>query len=121
MRDAYDELYVYTMGRSGFILQHVVDAFGAQTANKDTKPIGITFALVGLLLRVEKRYSGRQVQEVHMKLARLKKQWPAIPLPEDRGSVTAVDVMAVAEGKLGILRSTPGAGQCGPLITRVIS
>jgi len=36
MRDAYDQLYVYTMGRGreSFILQHVVDAFGAQTANE---------------------------------------------------------------------------------------
>jgi hypothetical protein len=32
MRAAYDEVYAYTMGRPGFILQHVVDAFGAQTA-----------------------------------------------------------------------------------------
>jgi hypothetical protein len=28
-REAYDELYVYTMGRNAFILQHVVDAFAA--------------------------------------------------------------------------------------------
>ena len=98
MHEAYDELYVYTMGRSGFILQHVVDVFTAQTATTDTKPIGITFALVGLLLRVEK-HIGRQVQEVHMKLAKLKKRWPAIPLPKDRGSITAVDVMAASEGQ----------------------
>ena len=30
MRAAYDEVYVYTMGRPGFILQHVVDAFAVQ-------------------------------------------------------------------------------------------
>ena len=96
--DAYDELYVYTMGRAGFILQHVVDAFGAQTASKDTKPIGVTFALAGLFLRVERQYSGRQVQQVHVKLAKNRTQWPGIPLPEDRGSMTAVDVLAVAAG-----------------------
>ncbi len=86
--DAYDELYVYTMGRDGFILQHVVDAFGAQTASKDSKPMRVTFALVGLFLRVERQYSGRQVQDVHMQLARHRKQWPSIPLPEDRGGMT---------------------------------
>jgi len=32
MRAAYDEVYIYTMGRPGFILQHVVDAFAVQTA-----------------------------------------------------------------------------------------
>jgi hypothetical protein len=30
--DAYDELYVYTMGRENFLLQHVVDAHIAQSA-----------------------------------------------------------------------------------------
>jgi hypothetical protein len=100
MRAAYDELYVYTIGRGreSFILQHVVDAFGAQTANEHSAPIGITFALAGLYLHVEKAYSGRQVQHVHMQLGRLKRPWPAHPLPRDRGSMTAVDVMAVPEG-----------------------
>jgi hypothetical protein len=40
MRVAYDEVYVYTMGRPQFILQHVVDAFAAQTATERSKPIG---------------------------------------------------------------------------------
>ena len=53
-RQAYDELYVYTMrhGGASFILQHVVNAFAAQTATDQTKPIEITFALVGLYLDV---------------------------------------------------------------------
>jgi hypothetical protein len=38
-RAAYDEVYVYTMGRPGFILQHVVDAFAVQTATDDSRPI----------------------------------------------------------------------------------
>ena len=63
IRAAYDELYVYTMGRPGFILQHVVDAFAVQTATADTKPIAIVFGLVGLYLHVEKQFSGKQVQK----------------------------------------------------------
>ena len=100
MRKAYDEVYVYTMGRDGvsFTLQHVVDAFAAQTASADSKPIGVIFALVGLYLHVEKQYSGRQVQRVHMKLGQQKGQWPAVPLPRDRGSMTVIDVLAVPEG-----------------------
>ena len=99
-RDAYDQVYAYTMGRGrdSFILQHVVDAFGAQTARETSKPIGITFALVGLYLHVEKQYSGQQVQRVHMQLGQKKRQWPAIPLPRDRGTMTAADVLAVPEG-----------------------
>lgn len=96
IRAAYDELYVYTMGRPGFILQHVVDAFGVQTATADTKPITIVFGLVGLYLHVEKQFSGKQVQKAHMELGRRKREWPNLQLPDDRGSMTATDV-AVSE------------------------
>jgi hypothetical protein len=98
MRAAYDELYVYTMGRPGFILQHVVDAFAVQTANRDAKPIAIVFGLVGLYLHVEKQFSGRQVQKTHMELGRRKRAWPSVYLPEDRGSMTVADVLAASEG-----------------------
>jgi hypothetical protein len=96
---AYDELYVYTMGRPGFILQHVVDAFSVQTATKDNKPIGVIFGLVGLYLYVEKQFFGRQVQEVHRKLGEKKRDWPKINFPEDRGTLTVIDVMATCEGE----------------------
>jgi hypothetical protein len=98
MRAAYDEVYVYTMGRPGFILQHVADAFVLQTANQDTKPIAVVFGLVGLYLHVEKQFSGRQVQEVHMQLGRRKRAWPGIHLPKDRGTMTVVDVLAASPG-----------------------
>jgi hypothetical protein len=98
IRAAYDEVYVYTMGRPGFILQHVVDAFAVQTANQDSKPIGVVFGLVGLYLHAEKQFSGRQVQEVHMKLGSRKREWPSIYFPEDRGTMTVVAVLAVPAG-----------------------
>ena len=60
MREAYDEVYAYTIGRPGFILQHVVDAHAAQTASDESKPTGIIFALVGLYLHVEKHFSPRR-------------------------------------------------------------
>src|SRR5436190_20144236 len=97
MRDAYDELYAYTMGRPGFNLQHVVDAFAAQTASDRTKPIGLIFALIGLYLRVERHFSGSEVQKVHMRLAHQKRSWPTVVLHPDRGSMTAADVLAVPE------------------------
>jgi hypothetical protein len=62
MRAAYDKVYLYTVGRPGFTLQHVVDAFAAQSANEHSKPIGVVFGLVGLYLRVEKQLSGRQMR-----------------------------------------------------------
>jgi len=99
-REAYEELCAYTLshGDPRFIHQHVVDAFAAQHADENSKPIGLTFALVGLYLHVERQFTGRQVQRTHMALARKKRAWPRFPLPAGRGAITAVDVMAAAEG-----------------------
>ena len=99
MPSAYDQLYAYTMGRPGFILQHVVDAHGAQTATAESKPMGIVFALVGLYLHVEKHFSGRQVQNVHTQLATRKRAWPVVDLPSARGDLTVADVLAAPAGR----------------------
>jgi len=100
VKGAYDQLCAYTLtrGDAAFIHQHVVDAFAAQHAGEHSKPIGITFALVGLYLLVERGWTGKQVQRAHMQLARQKHAWPAFVLPADRGSMTAIDVMREVEG-----------------------
>jgi hypothetical protein len=103
---AYDQLYLYAMelgqqergDRRKFILQHVVDAQAAQTANAETKPIKLIFGLLGLYLHLEKGSTGRQVQLAHMKLAKQKHPWPAIALPADRGKIQPADVMAFSAG-----------------------
>jgi hypothetical protein len=97
---AYHELCYYTLAHRGetFIHQHVVDAFAAQDANGNGKPIRLAFALVGLYLHVERRFSGKQVQLAHMTLARRSRAWPSFPLPPDRGRITAADVLAVPAG-----------------------
>src|SRR5438874_11776589 len=97
-RAAYDEVYAYTISRPGFILQHVVDAFAVQTASDESRPIGVVFGLLGLYLHVEKQFSGRQVQRVHMELGRRKREWPRVSVPEDRGSMTVADVLAASAG-----------------------
>lgn len=99
-RDAYHELCAYTLthGDLTFIHQHVVDAWAAQHATPDGKPIGVTFALAGLYLHVERQLTGRQVQLAHMKMGRQKRSWPTFVLPEERGAMTAVDVMRAPEG-----------------------
>lgn len=96
--DVYDELYAYTMGRAGFILQHVVDAHKAQTATPSTAAIGVVFSLVGLYLHVEHGFTGTQVQQAHMRMGAKRRAWPTIELPIDRGALTAAEVMAVAAG-----------------------
>ena len=99
-RHAHEALQCYTLahGSAAFIHQHVVDAWTAQHATAETKPIALTFALVGLYLHVDRGWTGRQVQRAHQHMARRKREWPAITLPADCGAVTAVDVMAAAEG-----------------------
>ncbi|MDE3155321.1 MAG: hypothetical protein KGN76_09465 [Acidobacteriota bacterium] len=97
---AFHELCGYTLahGDPAFIHQHVVDAFAAQEADEETKPIKITFALVGLYLHVERGQTGRWAQRVHMQLAKRKHDWPSFTLPADRGAITAADVLAVPPG-----------------------
>jgi hypothetical protein len=95
---AYDEVYAYAMGRPGFILQHVVDAYAVQNATPSSKAISVVFGLVGLYLRVEKHLSGLQVQKIHMELARRKRDWPCIDLPQDRGEITVFDVLEAPAG-----------------------
>ena len=98
--DAYQELSCYTLGHPAptFLHQHVVDAYAAQIATPETKPIRLTFALIGLYLHIERHFTGRQVQRVHILLARRRHEWPAFPLPDYRGSLTAIDVLAAPAG-----------------------
>src|SRR3954470_17766875 len=98
--DDYHELSAYTLthGGSDFIHQHVVDAWKAQTATEQSKPIGVVFSLAGLYLHVERGFTGRQVQLAHMQMAKSREPWPRLPLPLARGEMTASDVMAAAEG-----------------------
>jgi len=97
---AYQELQCYTLAHRepGFIHQHVVDAWAAQHADESTKPIALTFALIGLCLHIERGFTGRQVQRVHMELGKRKRAWPSFTLPCDRGSHTASRVMAAPAG-----------------------
>lgn len=97
---AYEELQCYTLalGDAEFLHQHVVDAWAAQHATAADKPIRLAFALVGLCLHLERGRTGREVQRAHMVLGGRSKRWPTFPLPVDRGSVTAVDVMAAPPG-----------------------
>ena len=99
-QDAYTELTFYTLSHPdpSFIHQYAVDAFTAQQADSQTKPIGVAFALIGLYLHVERNETGRQVQHVHTLLARRRKHWPRFVLPEQRGSISVSDVLATPAG-----------------------
>lgn len=97
----YGELTAYTLSRGygDFIHQLLVDAYGAQHVGKQTKPIGITFALIGLYLTYERGYTGRQVQHMHMLLAKRSKSWPMFTPPQTVGAMTVWDVIQTEPGE----------------------
>jgi hypothetical protein len=97
----YEALSYYTLahGDPAFIHQHVVDAFAAQHATEHSKPITVAFALVGLYLYIEKGFSGREVQQAHMRLAKRRREWPKFSFPADRGAVSVHDVMRAEPGR----------------------
>jgi hypothetical protein len=47
---------------------------------------------------VEKNFTGKQVQQAHMRLAMRRRQWIRSALPEFRGSIRIADVMAAEPG-----------------------
>jgi len=98
--EQYNELAFYTLAHPdpNFIHQHIVDAFTAQNADEQTKPIGMVFSLAGLYLYIEKGFTGRQVQQAHMKMAKHKNNLPSIQLPAERGNITISDVLMAPAG-----------------------
>jgi hypothetical protein len=99
-REQYDQLCYYTLahGDASFIHQHVVDAYTAQCASESSKPIAVAFSLIGLYLAVEEKRSGKDVQRMHMKLAKKRKEWPRFALPLERGAISVSDVLAAPAG-----------------------
>jgi Family of unknown function (DUF5946) len=99
--ELFHELTCYTLAHAdpAFIHQHVVDAYAAQHATTETKPIGIVFGLVGLYLYLEKDFTGRQVQKAHMQLANRRKKWELPPLPVERGAIVISDIVAAPAGE----------------------
>jgi len=105
--DLFHELSFYTLDHPDkiyFIHQHIVDAWQAQTATENTKPIAITFSLIGLYLYLKKNHTGRQVQLAHIKLSQHKKVWPRFQLPDQRGDITVSDVVKATPGQERDLR-----------------
>jgi len=98
--DLYNELAFYTLSHPSpsFIHQHIVDAFAVQNADELTKPIAIVFGLIGLYLHLEKGFTGKQVQQAHIQLAKRRKNWPRLKLPKQKGEITISDVLNVPPG-----------------------
>jgi hypothetical protein len=107
-RQLYYEITYYTLLKKdpSFIHQHVVDAYAAQHSGERTRTITTIFALVGLYLATEKGYTGKQVQQAHMKLTRVRKDWPRLEPPAQTAKLTVMDVLLADtdEKKDGMIR-----------------
>lgn len=85
--------YTLSLGDPFFIHQVAVDTYATQHAGPHVKPISTAFALAGLYLVVERGFTGRQVQRVHMGLARRRGDWPRLDRPEGGATMTVQDVV----------------------------
>jgi Family of unknown function (DUF5946) len=99
--ELYNQLAFYTLAHPdpAFIHQLVVDAYTAQHADENTKPIAVIFALIGLYLHLEKGYTGKQVQRAHMQLAKWPNHWPKLSLPNDHAEIGVQQVLAIEPGQ----------------------
>lgn len=91
----YYEITYYTLSKNdaGFIHQYVVDSYAAQHSGPMTRTITTAFALIGLFLAVERGYTGKMVQEAHMKIAKVRREWPRLDPPVQPAKLTVVDVL----------------------------
>jgi hypothetical protein len=96
---AYHQLLAYSFQSQHYLVhQHVVDAYAAQTASEQSKAITVVFALAGLYLHIERGYTGPEAERAHMRMVRARKDWPRLPLPKERGAITAAEVMRFPKG-----------------------
>lgn len=86
-----------------FLHQHAVDAYAAQHAAENPRPIATTAGLIGLYLFVEKGWTGRRVQRAHMELGNRMKEWPRCrpPPPPARSSPPSSPRRKGASGTTG--------------------
>jgi hypothetical protein len=84
---------------AGFIHQYAVDAYEAQHAGGKTRNITVVFGLIGLCLALEKSYSGKQVQQAHLQIARVQKDWPRLEPPARPATLTVMDALKVPDGQ----------------------
>lgn len=96
----YSDLMCYTLAKQDteFIHQHAVDAYAAQHGGGTTRNIAVVFGLIGLYLALEKGYAGKQVQQAHMRIAKIRKNWPRLEPPRTPASITVMDVLRAPDG-----------------------
>jgi hypothetical protein len=96
----FSDLSFYTVSKQDaeFIHQYAVDAYEAQHAGGKTRNITAAFGLIGLYLALEKGYTGKQVQQAHMQIAKIRKDWSRLEPPVRPAQLTVMDVLKAPDG-----------------------
>ncbi|WP_308637242.1 DUF5946 family protein [Paenibacillus silvisoli] len=99
--ELFNQLSYYTIahGQPEFIHQLALDSYGAQHSGGTARPITTAFSLIGLYLVVEHGFTGKQVQQAHMQLARAKTDWPVLSPPKGDAVMTIQDVLRAEAGE----------------------
>jgi hypothetical protein len=100
-KDLYYELAFYTLSKRDkeFIHQYAVDAYGAQHITKNSKEITVGATLIGLFLLAEHNYSGREIQQAHIKLGNKMRDLKIVNLPKEMAKYNVLNVLNIKEGK----------------------
>ncbi len=100
MDSELEQLYYYTLSHpsSNFIHQHVVDAHTLQAANTSTGKLALVFAALGLYLFLEKGVTGREIQQVHVKLSSQKNVLPEFILPQESMNYPLANILSATPG-----------------------
>lgn len=76
----------------GGLHQLTEDAYAAQHAGPRVPAIGMAFALVGLHLALDERWSGTAVRSAHQYLAAHQKNWPLFAPPSEPARLSIAHV-----------------------------
>ena len=113
----YSDLSCYMVAKqdAAFIHQHAVDAYAAQHSGGTTRNITVAFGLIGLYLALEKGYTGKQVQQAHMQIAQIRKDWLRLEPPFRPSGISVRDVLwdGCGEGRDDPVVDGSGLGELG--------
>lgn len=94
--------FTLSLNDPDFIHQLAVDAYGAQHSGGETKNITTAFALIGLFLFFERGFTGRQVQLAHLRISKIRKDWPRFDPPSHQYPLTVMNILDARSDKTKI-------------------
>jgi hypothetical protein len=98
--DLFHELAFYTLShpdQTYFIHQLIVDAYGAQHLDKNSKKISVGATLLGLYWKNELGFTGKEVQLEHMRLGKKMGELKIASFPKEKAKINVAEVLEAAD------------------------